>query len=93
MVLATLAWLAAFGLLQRSALFVLWVVAVVAPAWIAFLKVYEERELEIPLRRGVLGVPCSDAVPLAGDRPAATGAGSVTVAPRHRRGGGEGGKR
>jgi protein-S-isoprenylcysteine O-methyltransferase Ste14 len=45
--LATLAWLAAFGLLQRSALFVLWVVTVVAPAWIVFLKVYEERELEI----------------------------------------------
>ena len=41
MVLATLAWLVAIGLYLRSALFVLWVVGLVAPAWIAFLKVYE----------------------------------------------------
>jgi len=47
MVLAILACLAAVGLLQRSTLFVLWVVAAVGPAWIVFLKVYEERELEI----------------------------------------------
>jgi protein-S-isoprenylcysteine O-methyltransferase Ste14 len=47
MVLTILAWLTAVGLLQRSALFVVWVVAAVAPAWIVFLKVYEERELEI----------------------------------------------
>jgi protein-S-isoprenylcysteine O-methyltransferase Ste14 len=47
MVLATLAWLVAVGLLLQSAAFVLWAVGLVAPAWIAFLKVYEERELEI----------------------------------------------
>lgn len=47
MVLATLAWLVAIGLYLQSALFVLWVIGLVAPAWIAFLKVYEERELEI----------------------------------------------
>jgi protein-S-isoprenylcysteine O-methyltransferase Ste14 len=47
MVLATLAWLVAVGLWLQSTLFVVWVLVLVAPAWIAFLKVYEERELEI----------------------------------------------
>jgi protein-S-isoprenylcysteine O-methyltransferase Ste14 len=47
MVLATLAWLLAVGLLLQSALFLAWVAVAVAPAWIYFLKVYEERELEV----------------------------------------------
>ncbi len=47
MVLATLSCLLATGLLLQSALFVAWVLILVAPAWIAYLKVYEERELEI----------------------------------------------
>jgi protein-S-isoprenylcysteine O-methyltransferase Ste14 len=47
MVLATLAWLVAVGLWLQSALFVVWVLVLAAPAWIVFLKAYEERELEI----------------------------------------------
>jgi protein-S-isoprenylcysteine O-methyltransferase Ste14 len=47
MVLAVLSCLVAIGLRLQSAFFVLWVLALVAPAWIAFLKIYEERELEI----------------------------------------------
>lgn len=47
MVLATLACLLATGLWLQSALFVAWVLALVTSAWIAFLKVFEERELEI----------------------------------------------
>jgi len=47
MVLATLAWLIAMGLWLQSTLFVVWVLVLVAPAWMVFLKVYEERELEI----------------------------------------------
>lgn len=47
MVLSFLALLASLGVWFRSTLFVLWVVVLVTPAMIAFLKVYEERELEI----------------------------------------------
>jgi protein-S-isoprenylcysteine O-methyltransferase Ste14 len=47
MVLAVLAWLVSFGLWIRSALFLVWVLSLVTPAWLVFLKVYEERELEI----------------------------------------------
>jgi protein-S-isoprenylcysteine O-methyltransferase Ste14 len=47
MVLATLACLVTVGLWLQSTLFVVWVLLLVAPAWIVFLKVYEERELEI----------------------------------------------
>jgi protein-S-isoprenylcysteine O-methyltransferase Ste14 len=47
MVLATLACLLSFGLWIRSSLFVLWVLCLATPAWLAFLKIYEERELEI----------------------------------------------
>lgn len=47
MVLATLSCLFAIGLLLQSALFVAWVLMLVTPAWIVYLKVYEERELEI----------------------------------------------
>jgi protein-S-isoprenylcysteine O-methyltransferase Ste14 len=47
MVLCTLAVLVSAGLYFHSVFFILWVVLLVAPAWIYFLKVYEERELEI----------------------------------------------
>ena len=47
MVLATLACLLSVGIWFRSALFVLWVLVLVTPAWLAFVKIYEERELEI----------------------------------------------
>jgi protein-S-isoprenylcysteine O-methyltransferase Ste14 len=47
MVLATLAFLLALGIWFQSTLFVLWVFILVAPAWLVFVKVYEERELEI----------------------------------------------
>jgi len=47
MVLAALAFLVALGLRFRSAWFVLWAVLLVAPAMLFFVKVFEERELEI----------------------------------------------
>ena len=47
MVLAALAFLISLGLWFRSALFVAWVVVLFAPALLFFVKVYEERELEL----------------------------------------------
>jgi len=47
MVLATLAWFLSFGVWFQSALFVLWVLILFAPALLTYGKVYEERELEI----------------------------------------------
>lgn len=47
MVLATLAFLLALGVWFQAALFVLWALMLVTPAWLVFVKVYEERELEI----------------------------------------------
>ena len=47
MVLAALSWFLSLGIWFQSALFVLWVLIVVAPALLFFVKVYEERELEI----------------------------------------------
>ncbi len=47
MVLGTLAFLVALGIWFQSALFVAWVLLLVTPAWLAFVKIYEERELEI----------------------------------------------
>jgi protein-S-isoprenylcysteine O-methyltransferase Ste14 len=47
MVLGTLAFLLALGIWFQSALFVAWVLLLVTPAWLAFVIVYEERELEI----------------------------------------------
>jgi len=47
MVLASLAFFLSLGIWFQSALFVLWVVVLVSPALLAFVKVYEERELEI----------------------------------------------
>jgi protein-S-isoprenylcysteine O-methyltransferase Ste14 len=51
MVLCTLLTLLAVGLYLRSLGCVLWVVLLVTPAWVYFLKVFEERELEIRLGR------------------------------------------
>ena len=47
MVLAFFACLVAVGLLLQSALFLVWVLALVAPALSGYVRVYEERELEI----------------------------------------------
>jgi protein-S-isoprenylcysteine O-methyltransferase Ste14 len=47
MVLGTLAFLVALGIWFQSALFVAWVLLLVMPAWLAFIIIYEERELEI----------------------------------------------
>jgi protein-S-isoprenylcysteine O-methyltransferase Ste14 len=47
MVLAVLAFFLSLGIWFQSGLFVLWVVLLFAPALLVFVKVYEERELEI----------------------------------------------
>ena len=47
MVLATLALFLSLGIWYQSLLFVLWVLLLLTPAWLVFLKVYEERELGI----------------------------------------------
>jgi len=47
MVLAALAFLVSLGIWFRSMLFLLWVLILFAPALLFFVKVYEERELEI----------------------------------------------
>jgi len=47
MVLAVLAFFLSLGIWFQSALFVLWVLILFAPALLYFVKVYEERELEI----------------------------------------------
>jgi len=47
MVLGFLAFMASLGIWYQSTLFVIYVLALLTPAWIAFLKVFEERELEI----------------------------------------------
>jgi protein-S-isoprenylcysteine O-methyltransferase Ste14 len=47
MVLAALAFLLSLGIWFQSVLFVLWVLILFAPALLFFVKVYEERELEI----------------------------------------------
>jgi protein-S-isoprenylcysteine O-methyltransferase Ste14 len=47
MVLATLAFLLALGIWFQSTLFVLWVFILVTPELLVFVKMYEERELEI----------------------------------------------
>jgi len=46
MVLAGLSFLLSLGIWFQSALFVLWVIFLFAPALLFFVKVYEERELE-----------------------------------------------
>jgi protein-S-isoprenylcysteine O-methyltransferase Ste14 len=47
MLLAALAFFLSLGIWFQSALFVLWVLILFAPALLFFVKVYEERELEI----------------------------------------------
>ncbi len=47
MVLTTLIWFVSLGIWFQSALFVLWVLLLFAPALLFFVKVYEERELEL----------------------------------------------
>jgi protein-S-isoprenylcysteine O-methyltransferase Ste14 len=47
MVLAALAFLLGVGLWIQSDLFLIWLLAVASPAIFIFLKIYEERELEI----------------------------------------------
>jgi protein-S-isoprenylcysteine O-methyltransferase Ste14 len=47
MVLAGLAFFVSLGIWFQSALFVLWVLILFAPALLFFVKVYEERELEV----------------------------------------------
>jgi protein-S-isoprenylcysteine O-methyltransferase Ste14 len=47
MVLAGLAFFLSLGIWFQSALFVLWVLILFAPALLVFVKVYEERELEV----------------------------------------------
>jgi protein-S-isoprenylcysteine O-methyltransferase Ste14 len=47
MIVSALAFLVGLGLWLRSWLFLIWTLAVVSPAVLVFLKVYEERELEI----------------------------------------------
>ncbi len=47
MILATLAFFLSLGVWFQSALFVLWVLLLVAPALLFIVKVFEERELEL----------------------------------------------
>jgi protein-S-isoprenylcysteine O-methyltransferase Ste14 len=47
MLFCTLLWFFAMGLWHRSAWFLLWLALSVAPGWIWFIRIYEERELEI----------------------------------------------
>jgi protein-S-isoprenylcysteine O-methyltransferase Ste14 len=47
MVLATLVFFLSLGIRFQSAMFVCWVLLLLAPAWLGFVKGYEERELEI----------------------------------------------
>jgi protein-S-isoprenylcysteine O-methyltransferase Ste14 len=47
MVLATLSFLLSLGIWFQSTLFVLWVLILFAPALLFFVKVFEERELEL----------------------------------------------
>ncbi|MHA2157087.1 MAG: methyltransferase family protein [Candidatus Hodarchaeales archaeon] len=47
MVLAIILFLLSLGILFQSLLFLIWVLVLVLPAWTFFLKIYEEKELEI----------------------------------------------
>ncbi len=47
MVLSTLSCLCSVALLFQSMQFLVWILVILSPAWLFFLKVYEERELEI----------------------------------------------
>jgi protein-S-isoprenylcysteine O-methyltransferase Ste14 len=54
MVFSTLLFFVALGIWLQSALFVVWVLGLVTPAWLAFVKVYEEKELEIRFGKSYL---------------------------------------
>ena len=54
MVLASLALLVAVGIWFQSGLFVLWACLLVIPALLFFVKLFEERELEIRFGTGYL---------------------------------------
>jgi len=54
MLLATLLWFFSMGLWRQSVWFVVWMAVSVAPGWIAFIKIYEERELELRFGPGYL---------------------------------------
>ncbi len=54
MVLAALAFLVGLGLWLQSGLFLAWLLVVVGPVIFVFLKIYEERELEIRFGRSYL---------------------------------------
>ncbi|HVT98542.1 MAG TPA: methyltransferase [Acidobacteriaceae bacterium] len=54
MALAVVAFLLSLGIWLQSALFVLWAVVLFAPALLFFIRVFEERELEIRLGAGYL---------------------------------------
>ncbi len=62
MVLALLLFLLAIGLWLRSAWFIAWVALLVAPVWVSYLKLFEEKELE--LRFGPSYVEYRDRTPL-----------------------------
>jgi len=52
--LCTLAWFFSLGLWRQSLWFLVWLAASVAPGWLYFVKVYEERELEMRFGPGYL---------------------------------------
>lgn len=54
MVLAALAFLVGLGLWLQSGLFLVWLLVAAAPVIFVFLKIYEERELEIRFGRSYL---------------------------------------
>jgi protein-S-isoprenylcysteine O-methyltransferase Ste14 len=54
MVFSILACLVSVGLWLQSTLFVVWVLFLVTPAWVVFLKLFEERELELRFRETYL---------------------------------------
>lgn len=54
MVLSAFAFLLGLGLWLKSSLFILWLLIVVSPPFFLFLRVYEERELEIRFRETYL---------------------------------------
>jgi protein-S-isoprenylcysteine O-methyltransferase Ste14 len=52
--LGALAWFFSLGLWRQSLWFLVWLAVSVAPGWIFFVKVYEERELEMRFGPGYL---------------------------------------
>jgi protein-S-isoprenylcysteine O-methyltransferase Ste14 len=52
--LCSLAWFVSLGLWRQSLWFLVWLAVSVAPGWLYFVKVYEERELEIRFGPGYL---------------------------------------